>query len=770
MIGQTHNLKNRLGLGFARLFALVGVLVFLAGGAFVFAQDAGVVLTNAADILSLSANQASRYVKVSVTGTVTASDPMLKGRFFVQDSTAGVFVDNVNGRRPEPGELVQVSGITHPGAYAPIITAPSIRSLGTALLPAAKVVSIDRLMSGAEDSQRIEISALVRTARIDGPRLVADLASGGFRFRVYAPAAPGLDPLTLVATQVRVRGTAAEAHNRSLRQLVAVEVYVPTLEDFVVEKPEAVNPFNRPPAPLNSLAQYGRDNSFNQRVHVHGVVTLQRPGDNLFLEDLTGGLQVKSPQAIALARGDIVEAIGFLGFEDYLPVLQDAVLRKVPQPRMVITPKPALIGELQSGLHHADFISCNGKLLDRTVRQVGVASNTPASTRTTLVLQSDNLIFTAEADEPSSRAKLATIPIGSTLEASGICLTEIDIDGKVKAIRILIGSPNDVVVLGEPSWFTPKRLLIGFAAVCCILVVIIGWTVMVSRRNSVLNFLIRERERAQVELQQAHDLLEQRVKERTAELKFQITARKESEVRFKAVLAERTRLAQELHDTVEQTLTGIALQLDTASKLFEQKPIETFRHLELARNLMATSQVEVRRSIWDLRSRALEQFDLPGALLGGARQITAGGKVQVRLETKGQVQTLPEVVEENLLRIGQEAVTNVIKHSRATEVAIQLVFEPLRVILEIKDNGDGFNPEHSAGARDGHFGLLGMSERAKRLGGRLTITSAPGQGTTIRVEIPLDPSRKVPSPAPPDAPEPDYVDENAREDSHPDSR
>src|SRR5208283_2421850 len=98
-----------------------------------------------------------------------------------------------------------------------------------------------------------------------------------------------------------------------------------------------------------------------------------------------------------------------------------------------------------------------------------------------------------------------------------------------------------------------------------------------------------------------------------------------------------TRLAQELHDTLEQSLTGIALQLDTAEKLYDRKPDGMLRHLRLARNLMAKSQTEVRRSVWDLRCRALEQFDLPGALLSSARQITDGTGIQVELETKGSV-------------------------------------------------------------------------------------------------------------------------------------
>ncbi len=119
-------------------------------------------------MISLPAERAWLQLKVRVTGIVTAADPALKGGFFVQDSSAGVFVDNANGHRPEPGEVVEVSGLSMVGAYAPIVTGPVIRKLGTAPLPPAKAVPIERLMSGAEDSQRIEVSGIVRAARVDG--------------------------------------------------------------------------------------------------------------------------------------------------------------------------------------------------------------------------------------------------------------------------------------------------------------------------------------------------------------------------------------------------------------------------------------------------------------------------------------------------------------------------------------------------------------------------------------------------------------------------
>jgi signal transduction histidine kinase len=673
-------------------------------------------------------------LKVHVTGVVTASDPVLKGRFFLQDSTGGVFVDNINGLHVAPGDIVEVSGITYAGAFAPTVTAPTVRIIEKGSLPRAKPVSIEQLMSGAEDSQRIEISGIVRDARLDGGRLTLDMSSGGYRFRAFLPSASGFDPKALVGAQALVRGTAAEAHNRYLRQLIAVEIYIPDSSDLVVEKPETINPFDRPVIPLNKLAQFRPESSLAQRVHVHGVVIFQQPGERVFLQNGTFGIQVQTRQRTQMTPGEVVDAVGFLSFENYLPVLQDAIIQKSGQPPLAMQPQPATVQDLENGLYHATYISISGNLIDLTVN----AGTATAPGKTVLVLQSSNFTFTAVAENAPGQMQLANLAIGSTLKANGIALTQIDNAGKLQSLQVLIPDANDVVVLKKPSWLTPHRLLIGFLILSSALFIIVNWSLMLSRKNAALNFAIREREKAQKGLQQAHDELELRVKERTEQLKFEITARKESEVQFKAVLTERTRLAQELHDTVEQTLTGIALQLDTASKLHDRNPNNSLHHLELARSMMARGQLEVRRSVWDLRSRALEQFDLSSALAEGSRQITCGTDIQVRLETRGEPHALPEVVEENLLRIGQEALANIIKHAKATGVDMELQFEREQVSLQVKDNGVGFDCENAVGPNEGHFGLLGMSERAKRIGGQFTVSSEPGKGTLVRVEIPLN--------------------------------
>ncbi len=258
---------------------------------------------------------------------------------------------------------------------------------------------------------------------------------------------------------------------------------------------------------------------------------------------------------------------------------------------------------------------------------------------------------------------MASVPIGSLVEVTGICLLESTEDGKIKSLRVLLPTSSDVDILERPSWLTPRHLLISLGAVLSVLLVAISWTLMVSKKNSTLKLLVREKEAAQTGLQQAHDQLEERVKERTAQLKVEMTGRKESELQFRAVLTERTRLAQELHDTLEQTMTGIALQLNMVANHFEKSPGDAFHHLKLARNLMRQSQVYLRDSVRGLRSRALEQFNLTNALITSSRQIAGSAGIRVEVETAGEGNSLSEIVEENLLRIGQEAVTNVVKHS-----------------------------------------------------------------------------------------------------------
>jgi signal transduction histidine kinase len=720
----------------AFIFALSLASALLSGVRIFAAGENDTVLTNASAVLALSGDQAAQAMRVSIHGVVTAAEPDWGGRFFIQDSSGGVFVENISSNQPSPGDVLTLTGVTFPGGYAPTITKPHWEKVGRSPLPSPRPVVVEELMSGAEDGQRIAISGIVRNAQSAGNLLQVELLCGGYRVPVYAPMPPGMDAEKLVGARVRVTGTPATAYNAPLRHLIAVDVYVPFAADFVVEKAAAPDPFQEPLTSINSMAQYRASRTFADRVHIKGVVVYQRKGRDLFIQDATGGLQIKSRESVSLSKGEVVEVVGFPEFEDFLPVLEDAVFKKTTDLRVNLAPVSPPISELLNGLHHSDFITLNGKLLDRLEEQTALPAG-ESEIKTILVLQASNRVFTAQSETAEPSRALDSIPLGSLIEVSGVCFLQSAEDGKIQAFQILLPAAYDARVLSRPGWFTSEHLLYSLGVALVVIIVGTTWTIMVTKRNSALKLLIHQRELDQKELQKAHDTLEERVKDRTEQLKFQVTARKEAEVQFKATLAERTRLAKELHDTIEQTMTGITLQLNTVNKLFRQDPEEASRHLGLIRNMVRLSRVDLRRSIWDLRSRELEQFDLYKALSLGANRIASNAGVRVEVETKGNVCPLPEVIEEALLRIGQEAVTNTVKHADAHCIKIELDFSEANVVMEIRDDGKGFVPENSPGPNDGHFGLLGMSERAKRLGGQITVKSAPATGAVIRVEIPV---------------------------------
>ncbi len=728
--------KRKIALAsFAAPAAIVALFAFSSLGA---AEP----LTHAADVLSLPAELAGQRLPITVTGVVTASESDWLGQFFLQDATGGVFVENFKMPGPSPGDLVTVEGVSHPGAFAPIISAPKWRKIGTAPLPAAKPVLIENLESGVEDGERVEISGVVRTVEIEGTRLNIDLAVGGYRLQVCAKAPATGDLKSLVAARVRVRGTAATHYNAALRHLTSVAVYVPTHEDFTVLEAETADPFNQPIIPLNSVAQYRRGSGSAKRVHVLGTLTLQRLGQDIFIQDASGGIRIESTRSQSWPLGAQVEAVGFLEYENHLPLLRDTALKAASSPptsASPILPTVVPIDEIKNGLHHAELITLRGKIVDRATRPVTQAVNGFSGVVTTWLIQGGELGFTVEREDHEENAALAAIPVGSVVEVDGVCLADADPAGKLRTLRLLLASPGGMRVLVKPSWLTPARLLVGVAILSAGLILVLAWSLTVSKKNARLRFLLSE-------LEKAHDTLEQKVIERSAQLQVEMTARKAAELQFKAVLAERTRLARDLHDTLEQTLTGIALELDTTAKLFQRSPEGSNDHLQLARNWLRQSQVELRRSIWDLRSRELEQFDLANALRQSAEHLVDGTAMQLSFAAHGEKRSLPEVVEENVLRIGQEALTNVVKHANANRVGITLEFGATSLLLRIEDNGTGFEYGQTPVPGDNHFGLLGMSERTKRLGGKFTVQSSHESGTRITVEIPLTPTTESVAP------------------------
>jgi PAS domain S-box-containing protein len=205
--------------------------------------------------------------------------------------------------------------------------------------------------------------------------------------------------------------------------------------------------------------------------------------------------------------------------------------------------------------------------------------------------------------------------------------------------------------------------------------------------------------------------------------------------RFTAVLEERTRLARDIHDTLLQGFTGVALQLVAAINrmtLAGQASSELRDVVGLAQKTLT----DARRAVWDLRSPALAAGDLAAALRSTAEDSVHGTGLVLTCETAGLPQAVGHEVEEVALRVVQEAIANVVKHAGARAVRVRLEFEPRGMRLTVADDGRGFTVEPDTHTYGGHWGLLGMRERAARIGATLSVRSAPGEGTEIVLAAP----------------------------------
>ncbi len=211
----------------------------------------------------------------------------------------------------------------------------------------------------------------------------------------------------------------------------------------------------------------------------------------------------------------------------------------------------------------------------------------------------------------------------------------------------------------------------------------------------------------------------------------------EVRARYSAVLAERNRISQDIHDTFAQNLAGIALQLDSMTMQLEEIPPALRESIDEACNLTRYSLAEARRAVSDLRSDELEREELPQALPEVAKRLAGSTGIRTTIQVLGTPRRLSPLSEKNILRIFQEAMANALKHAQADAIDIELNYRAEDLALRVRDNGRGFDTDKTLSLSVGHYGLIGMHERAERIGGCLKLTSAPGEGTELSITVPF---------------------------------
>ncbi|HEY2341485.1 MAG TPA: sensor histidine kinase, partial [Chthoniobacteraceae bacterium] len=390
--------------------------------------------------------------------------------------------------------------------------------------------------------------------------------------------------------------------------------------------------------------------------------------------------------------GDEVDAVGFPSMRDRSPILEDAVLRvrsrQAPLPEPVVRKAETVDQQSQD----YELIQLRAVLLETQRTESGID----------LLLQDGGKLFKASLEDPTSEL-LSRLKPGSTLSLRGLVLfsfpprtTQIS---RPNGFSLLLRTPADVRMIRAAPWWTVRRTFGLFGAAAALALCFGLW-----------NHFLRARAKGQQEIISA-------------------------QARREATSEERSRLARELHDTLEQEFVGMTRQTEALEHAGLATP-RAHEALLLLRQMLRHSRDNARRAVWDLRDPALLDCGVEEAVRNAVQRIVQGAQVTMRFDAEMKSPSaIPPQVQLNLLRLAQEAVTNALKHSSCT--AIRVVLRHLDGAVELTVTNDGPSHESSNGSEAGHFGVIGMRERCEKLGGRFDFQPRPEGGATVHATIPI---------------------------------
>jgi len=662
-------------LGFAFLMAV--------GGA------SGEELKSALAVRSLDFEKAHSGVPVDITGIVIFSDP--PGTVFIQDETAATFFQLKGKVPPQSGDVVRVRGRTFPGLYLPGIEEADFEIISGGELPAAVPVQFDELQSGRYHYQRVMVEGIVRTIVPDdegtslmritlGSRLievkVESLPSSGNRY---------------IGAKVRVSGLAAGDLNHR-RQLVRPFLRCAGWEEVEILE-SAAGAHELPVVTPEEVMTFAVDGQELKRVSLRGFVTGVFAEGHVYLRSAGAGIAVRIlPGEAGLNPGDDVTLAGFPEMNRYAATLVDSVLVQEPVKGEPLLPLRVSAAEFWNGNYDSELVSFDAELMDWYRSESGYRLSLKSG---------DQLIQATVMGIDSNLAR------GSKVEVTGIGVVEkAGRSGQYRSapeqVALRLRSIDDLRVMEAPDWWTPRRLAIALALVLVVVVAALFWGVLLRRQVKIQTMALR------------------------------------SKIEYEAILEERQRIAREFHDTLEQDLAGLSLRLDAAGASSENEKVSGF--IKGSRGLVTRIQKETRSLVVDLRGNPGEKASLLDALqeLADSTVSGAGPELFLTAGIEREALVFPARVVHHLKMIAQESLTNAMKHSGATRVDINLQGESEELLFSIADNGSGFDFRSNTRGKEGHFGCIGMRERARKIDAEIKWNTSPSGGTAVEVRLPLN--------------------------------
>lgn len=649
-------------------------------------------ITTVAEIKALPRELAQQQLPVSIRGVLTACVPGYYGAV-IQDSTRGIFVylQDVQASAPllQCGEFYQIDGVTGPGLFAPVIAARKITRLGAGHWPQPVRASRAQLVNGSLDTQYVEIVGVLTAVRRQSISLLME--EGGITLNLNEfPLQP------LVAYQnalVRIRGCVFAPFNERTHELEYGTLLVgdPAVD---VLQPAPRDPFQVQEKKLNELRLYDPEAGPCRLVKVRGQI-IYGGSRQYFISDGTNGMRITTRNSDAFAIGDRVEAVGFLSFGGPAAELSEALMRKTGNAAL---PPPTRVS--------SDQLLRDG-YADTLVRvRASLVNQWREGSQCVLELQSGYLAFRALIHNPDG--SFPAPPSGSRLELTGVYAPIRNglSDGTVNGFELLLSSPAGLRVLAMPPFWTLRRLIGLTGMLALVLCAVLVW----------------------------NKTLHRQVQERSRQLELEIRNRERAE-RQRASETERARIARDLHDELGTGLTEVSLLASAGLGDIRaaDKSHSRFRAIaEKARALVSALDVIV----WaiDPKRNSLQSFaDYLGSY---AQELLSTSKIvcRFRIPIECEAVALPGAARHSLFLASKEALNNVIRHASATEVELQMNQVDHQLEIIIADNGRGFQWN---AVRRGN-GLTNLQERLGALHGQCRVESHPGQGTTVKLVVPLN--------------------------------
>jgi signal transduction histidine kinase len=645
------------------------------------------LLTTAEQVQGLRREEAERHLPVRIRGVVTSALYKTYRGISIQDDTRGIFVGLhgiTNTISPACGELWEVIGHTAPGDFAPTIVAEDMRLLGAGRLPEPAHPTWNQLINGSLDVQWVEIQAVVTS--VSSNRMGLLFPEGSLDAEFYLWNETHLRPF--LDNHVRIRAALWADWDGNTHEVRPGQI---TLRNaFIsIDRPAPLNVFDAPLKTGHDLLRFDVLGVMFQRVKVRGQV-VHADARQLFLMDEESGLRVLPINNVEVQPGDLVEAVGYPEISGLSPVLQEAMVRKTGFAPLRQAPLLADSDVIQ-GSNNCSRVRMTGKLLGwHTETEVEV-----------LEMQSAAHLFLARLAAPAG-AKVS-LRVGSRLELCGVYVAEISSrqpGGASDGFELLLNSPADIRVLSQPSWWTLSRLLGLLGLLFFILMLASLWITQLRRQ----------------------------VEQRTVSLQREIRERERAE-RQRALEAERSRIARDLHDDLGSSLTEICVLASTGIRPLptEEKSPRLFRSInDKARALIAALDVIV----WAVDPEENSLQSLADYLSGYAAEYLENTGIACRFKIPVALPrvTLEGRVRHDLFLAIKEVLHNVVQHSRATEVEFHLAITEAVLEIRIADNGCGFERREG----DGH-GLKNLPARLVQMGGRCEVTSSEARGTQVRI-------------------------------------